>query len=355
MSYRILVVNPGSTSTKIGVYEDEQLLFDKTLRHSAEEIAQFNTIPAQKDWRRDLVMKALREQGFDARTLSAVSGRGGLLRPIRGGTYAVNDNMVKDCTIGVQGQHASNLGGLIAREIGDELGIPSYIVDPVVIDEMTDVARYAGHPLFQRVSIFHALNQKAVAKRFAKEQGKKYEDLNLIVCHMGGGVSVGAHVKGEVVDTGNALEGEGPFSPERSGTLPSGALVDLCFSGKYTEQEIRRMITGNGGLLAYTGSTDMQELMRRAATDAKVREVIDAFHYRVAKEIGAMAAAMKGQVDQIILTGGIAHGQETVDALKGYVSWIAPVTVYPGEGELLALAEGALRVLRGEETAKIYE
>ena len=195
MSYRILVVNPGSTSTKIGVYEDEQLLFDKTLRHSAEEIAQFNTIPAQKDWRRDLVMKALREQGFDARTLSAVSGRGGLLRPIRGGTYAVNDNMVKDCTIGVQGQHASNLGGLIAREIGDELGIPSYIVDPVVIDEMTDVARYAGHPLFQRVSIFHALNQKAVAKRFAKEQGKKYEDLNLIVCHMGGGVSIGAHMR----------------------------------------------------------------------------------------------------------------------------------------------------------------
>ena len=355
MPYRILVINPGSTSTKIGVYEDEQLLFDKTLRHSAEDIAQFNTIPAQKDWRRDLVMKALREQGFDARTLSAVSGRGGLLRPIRGGTYAVNDNMVKDCTIGVQGQHASNLGGLIAREIGDELGIPSYIVDPVVIDEMADVARYAGHPLFQRVSIFHALNQKAVAKRFAKEQGKKYEELNLIVCHMGGGVSVGAHVKGEVVDTGNALEGEGPFSPERSGTLPSGALVDLCFSGKYTQQEIRRMITGNGGLLAYTGSTDMQELMRRAATDAKVREVIDAFHYRVAKEIGAMAAAMKGQVDQIILTGGIAHGQETVDALKGYVSWIAPVTVYPGEGELLALAEGALRVLRGEETAKIYE
>ena len=199
MSYRILVVNPGSTSTKIGVYEDEQLLFDKTLRHSAEEIAQFNTIPAQKDWRRDLVMKALREQGFDARTLSAVSGRGGLLRPIRGGTYAVNDNMVKDCTIGVQGQHASNLGGLIAREIGDELGIPSYIVDPVVIDEMTDVARYAGHPLFQRVSIFHALNQKAVAKRYAKEHGKKYEDLNLIVCHMGGGVSIGAHMKGSVV------------------------------------------------------------------------------------------------------------------------------------------------------------
>ena len=258
MSYRILVVNPGSTSTKIGVYEDEQLLFDKTLRHSAEEIAQFNTIPAQKDWRRDLVMKALREQGFDARTLSAVSGRGGLLRPIRGGTYAVNDNMVKDCTIGVQGQHASNLGGLIAREIGDELGIPSYIVDPVVIDEMADVARYAGHPLFQRVSIFHALNQKAVAKRFAKEQGKKYEDLNLIVCHMGGGVSIGAHMKGSVVDTQNALDGEGPFSPERSGSLPTGQLVKQCFSGKYTESEMHRMLSGRGGLVAYTGSNDMR-------------------------------------------------------------------------------------------------
>ena len=239
MSYRILVINPGSTSTKIGVYEDEQLLFDKTLRHSAEDIAQFKTIAAQKDWRRDLVMRALREQGIDARTLSAVSGRGGLLRPIRGGTYAVNDNMVTDCTIGIQGQHASNLGGLIAREIGDELGIPSYIVDPVVIDEMADVARYAGHPLFQRVSIFHALNQKAVAKRFAKEQGKKYEELNLIVCHMGGGVSIGAHMKGSVVDTQNALDGEGPFSPERSGSLPTGQLVKQCFSGKYTEAEMQ--------------------------------------------------------------------------------------------------------------------
>ena len=354
MPYRILVVNPGSTSTKIGVYEDEQLLFDKTLRHSAEDIAQFNTIPAQKDWRRDLVMKALREQGFDARTLSAVSGRGGLLRPIRGGTYAVNDNMVKDCTIGVQGQHASNLGGLIAREIGDELGIPSYIVDPVVIDEMADVARYAGHPLFQRVSIFHALNQKAVAKRFAKEQGKKYEELNLIVCHMGGGVSVGAHVKGNVVDTENALDGEGPFSPERSGSLPTDAVMKLCFSGDYTEAELRKMFVGRGGLVAYAGSTDMRDLLKMAETDAKVAEVIDAFHYQIGKEIGSMAAAMHGQVDQIILTGGIAYGKETVQALKDMVEWIAPVTVYPGEDELLALAQAALRVLTGEEQAKDY-
>ena len=354
VSYRILVVNPGSTSTKIGVYEDEQLLFDKTLRHSAEDIAQFNTIPAQKDWRRDLVMKALREQGFDARTLSAVSGRGGLLRPIRGGTYTVNDNLVRDCTIGVQGQHASNLGGLIAREIGDELGIPSYIVDPVVVDELADVARYAGHPLFQRVSIFHALNQKAVAKRFAKEQGKKYEDLNLIVCHMGGGCSIGAHVKGSVVDTQNALDGDGPFSPERSGSLPTGQLVKLCCSGKYTEAELNRMLSGRGGLVAYTGSNDMRYLLAQAEHDKKIAGVVDAFHYQIGKEIGSMAAVMHGKVDQIILTGGIAYGQETVDAIAEMVSWIAPITVYPGEDELLALAQGALRVLKGEEKAQEY-
>lgn len=354
MSYRILVVNPGSTSTKIGVYEDEQLLFDKTLRHSAEDIAQFDTIPAQKDWRRNLVMKALREHGFDARTLSAVSGRGGLLRPIRGGTYAVNDNMVKDCTIGVQGQHASNLGGLIAREIGDELGIPSFIADPPVVDEMQAIARYSGHPLIQRVSKFHALNQKAVAKRYAKEVGKKYEELNLIVCHMGGGVSVGAHVKGSVVDTENALDGEGPFSPERSGSLPTDAVMKLCFSGDYTEAELRKMFVGRGGLVAYAGSTDMRDLLKMAETDAKVAEVIDAFHYQIGKEIGAMAAAMHGQVDQIILTGGIAYGKETVHALKDMVEWIAPVTVYPGEDELLALAQAALRVLNGEEQAKEY-
>ena len=354
MSYRILVINPGSTSTKIGVYEDEQLLFDKTLRHSAEDIAQFKTIAAQKDWRRDLVMRALREQGIDARTLSAVSGRGGLLRPIRGGTYAVNDNMVTDCTIGIQGQHASNLGGLIAREIGDELGIPSVIADPPVVDELQAIARYSGHPLIQRVSKFHALNQKAVAKRYAKEVGKKYEDLNLIVCHMGGGVSVGAHVKGSVVDTENALDGEGPFSPERSGSLPTDAVMKLCFSGDYTEEELRKMFVGRGGLVAYAGSTDMRDLLKMAETDAKVAEVIDAFHYQIGKEIGAMAAAMHGQVDQIILTGGIAYGKETVQALKDMVEWIAPVTVYPGEDELLALAQAALRVLNGEEQAKEY-
>lgn len=219
---------------------------------------------------------------------------------------------------------------------------------------MTDVARYAGHPLFQRVSIFHALNQKAVAKRFAKEQGKKYEDLNLIVCHMGGGVSIGAHMKGSVVDTQNALDGEGPFSPERSGSLPTGQLVKQCFSGKYTESEMHRMLSGRGGLVAYTGSNDMRYLLAQAEHDKKIAGVVDAFHYQIGKEIGAMAAVMHGKVDQIILTGGIAYGKETVDAISEMVGWIAPITVYPGEDELLALAQGALRVLKGEEKAQEY-
>ena len=321
MSYRILVINPGSTSTKIGVYEDETLLFDKTLRHSAEEIDKFDSIPAQKDWRRKLVMQALDDQGFDVTTLSAVSGRGGLL----------------------------------AREIGDQLGIPSYIVDPVVVDELSDVARYAGHPLFHRTSIFHALNQKAVAKRYAKEHGRKYEDLNLIVCHMGGGCSIGAHVHGSVVDTQNALDGDGPFSPERSGSLPTGQLVSLCFSGKYTAGEVRKMLAGHGGLVAYTGSNDMRDLLKAAHNgDKEIAGAVDAFHYQISKEIGAMAVVMKGQVDQIILTGGIAYGKETVDAITDMVGWIAPITVYPGEDELLALAQGALRVLNGEEPARVY-
>ena len=354
MSYKILVINPGSTSTKIGVFEDETMLFDKTLRHPAEEIAKFASIPDQKEWRKELVLEALKENNFDSKTLNAVSARGGLIAPMRGGTYATTDKILADCVKGVQGQHAANLGALIAREIGDELGIPSFIVDPPVVDEMCAVAKYSGHPAIVRRSKFHALNQKAVAKRYAKEVGKAYEDLNLIVCHMGGGISVGAHVNGSVIDTENALDGEGPFSPERAGTLPSGDLVNLCLGGQYTEAEIRKMLTGRGGLVAYTGSTDMRDLLKMAETDPKVAEVIDAFHYQIGKEIGSMAAAMKGKVDQIILTGGIAYGKETVAALKEMVEWIAPVTVYPGEDELLALTQGALRVLKGEEEVGVY-
>ena len=354
MSHEILVINPGSTSTKIGVFQDETLLFDVTLRHSAMEIGAYERVAHQKDFRKSLVLGALNENGYDVKRLSAVAGRGGTIRPIPGGTYAVNDKMVHDCEVGAGGEHASNLGALLAREIADELSIPSFVVDPPVVDELSDVARYSGHPLMQRQSKFHALNQKAVAKRYAKEIDRDYDTLNLIVCHMGGGISIGAHNHGRIVDTQPALDGEGPFSPERSGSLPTGELVRLCFSGKYTMEEIKKMLSGKGGMVAYLDSNNMIEIRDKAATDNKAAEVLEAFHYQIAKEIGAMAAALEGKVDQIILTGGIAYGKETVAALRRYVEWIAPVTVYPGEDELLALAQGALRVLNGEEEAKVY-
>jgi butyrate kinase len=355
MSYKILVINPGSTSTKIGVYEDETQLFEKTLRHPTEEIAKYATIVDQKDFRMNMILDMLKENDFDVKTLDVVVGRGGLLKPIPGGTYAVSDDLLKDLIAGVQGQHASNLGGILAREIGDSIGVPSYIVDPVVVDELGDVARISGVPELPRISIFHALNQKAVAKRYAKEQGVPYESLNLIVAHMGGGCSVGAHQGGKVIDVNNTLDGDGPFSPERSGGVPAGALIKLCFSGKYSEQEVYKKINGKGGTNAYLGTNDMREVLKRAQDgDAKAQLVFDAFTYQVAKDIGAMATVLKGKVDQIILTGGIAYGSAVVDAIKERVSFISGVTVYAGEDELLALTQGALRVLNGEEEAKVY-
>lgn len=355
MSYKILIINPGSTSTKIGVYEDETQLMEETLRHSTEEIAKYPSIYEQKDFRKDVILNVLKEKNIDLASIQVVVGRGGMLKPIPGGTYATSDNLIEDLKVGVQGQHASNLGGILAREIADQIGVPSYIVDPVVVDELADIARISGHPDFQRVSIFHALNQKAVAKRYAKEIGKPYEDLNLIVVHMGGGVSVGAHDHGRVVDVANALDGDGPFSPERSGGLPSGALMKLCFSGKYTQAEVSKMISGNGGFNAYLGTNDMRDVIKMSNEgNEKARLVQDAFHYQLAKEIGSMAVVLGGKVDQIILTGGIAYGKETQDALKAAVGFLGGITVYPGEDELLALAQGALRVLNGEEKAKEY-
>ena len=350
----ILVINPGSTSTKIGVFTEETLLFDATLRHSAEELAPYATIADQKEFRKNLVLDALQAKNYDAKKLSAVSARGGLVAPIPGGTYAVNDRLLVDSAVGVQGQHASNLGALIAHEIADELGIPAFVVDPPVVDELREVARFSGHPTIVRASKFHALNQKAVAKRYAKEKGIPYEELNLIICHMGGGVSVGAHDHGMIVDTQNALDGDGPFSPERSGSLPAGQLVELCFSGEYTKADIKKMLSGRGGVMAYTGTTNMIDVTEKAKTDAFTALVLEAFCYQIAKEIGAMAAVLNGKVDRIILTGGIAYGKETVAAISKKVEWIAPVTVYPGEDELLALTQGALRVLSGEEEAKVY-
>ncbi len=355
MSVKSLIINPGSTSTKIGVFEDENLLFEETLRHSTEEISQYASIVDQKDFRKKIITDLLEEKNFDLKDLNVVVGRGGMLKPIPGGTYAVTDDLLADLKIGKQGQHASNLGGILAKEIGDSIGVPSFIVDPVVVDELMPIARYSGVPELPRTSVFHALNQKAVAKRYAKEIGKAYESLRLIVVHMGGGVSVGAHEYGKVVDVFNALDGDGAFSPERAGAVPSGALIKMCFSGKYTEKEVYSKVVGKGGFNAYLGTNDMREVVKRANEgDEKAAMARDAFLLQVAKDIGSMACVLNGKVDQIIVTGGIAYNEYVVDVLKERAGFIAPFTVYPGEDELLALAQGALRVLNGEEQAMQY-
>lgn len=355
MSYKLLIINPGSTSTKIGVYEDEKELFEETLRHSTEEISKYASVFDQREFRKNVILDLLKEKNFDIKTLSAVVGRGGMLKPIEGGTYAVSDDLVNDLKIGVQGEHASNLGGILAKEIADELGLPSFIVDPVVVDELAEIARLSGTPFIPRKSKFHALNQKAVAKRYGKESGKGYENLNLIVVHMGGGVSVGAHSKGKVIDVNNALDGDGPFSPERAGGVPSGDLVKLCFSGNYTEKEVFSMLVGNGGLNAYANTNDMRDILKQMEEgDSKAKLLFDAFVYQICKDIGAMSTVLKGKVDKIILTGGIAYSPVVDDAIKERVSWISDLQIYGGEDELLALAQGAIRVLSGEEKAKIY-
>ncbi len=355
MSIKSLIINPGSTSTKIGVFGDETLLFEETLRHTTEEISQYASIADQKDFRKKIITDLLEEKQFDVKSLNVVVGRGGMLKPIPGGTYAVTDELLADLVVGKQGQHASNLGGILAREIGDSIGVPSFIVDPVVVDELMPIARYSGVPELPRKSVFHALNQKAVAKRYAKEQGVPYESLNLIVVHMGGGVSVGAHEKGMIVDVFNALDGDGAFSPERAGGVPSGALIKMCFSGEYTEKEVYSKIVGKGGFNAYLGTNDMRDVMKKVNEgDAKAAEMVDAFTFQVAKDMGSMACVLKGKVDQIIVTGGIAYNAPVIDALKERAGFIAPFTVYPGEDELLALTQGALRVLNGEEEAMKY-
>ena len=355
MSIKSLIINPGSTSTKIGVFEDETLLFEETLRHTTEEISQYASIADQKDFRKKIITDLLEKKEFDIKSLNVVVGRGGMLKPIPGGTYAVTDELLADLVVGKQGQHASNLGGILAREIGDSIGVPSFIVDPVVVDELMPIARYSGVPELPRKSVFHALNQKAVAKRYAKEQGVPYESLNLIVVHMGGGVSVGAHEKGMIVDVFNALDGDGAFSPERAGGVPSGALIKMCFSGEYTEKEVYSKIVGKGGFNAYLGTNDMRDVMKKVNEgDAKAAEMVDAFTFQVAKDMGSMACVLKGKVDQIIVTGGIAYNAPVIEALKERAGFIAPFTVYPGEDELLALTQGALRVLNGEEKAMEY-
>ncbi|MBQ7076923.1 MAG: butyrate kinase [Lachnospiraceae bacterium] len=356
--HKILVINPGSTSTKIGIYQDEEQIFVTNIHHETEEIKKYARIIDQLDFRKDLIEKALVDAGVDPTSLDAIVGRGGLVKPIVSGTYEVNDALLRDLKAGVQGEHASNLGGVLAKELAAQWGnIPSYIVDPVVVDEMEEVARYSGHPDVPRVSIFHALNQKAIAKRYAKEQGKKYEDLRLIVVHMGGGVSVGAHENGRVVDVFNGLDGDGAFAPERAGGLPSGGFLRVLMSGKYPDtKSAMKMIVGGGGVVAYLGTNNMIEVGKRAdAGEHDAFMVREAFLYQISKDIGAMSTVLKGKVDQILVTGGVAHDDYIVDHIKERVSHIAPVSVYPGEDELLALAQGGLRVLNKEEEAHIYQ
>ena len=353
--FKILAINPGSTSTKIAVYQDKEEIFEKTLRHSSEEIDKFEKIADQLDFRKDIIENVLKEGGINLDDLDAVVGRGGLLKPIKGGTYIVNDAMVEDLKIGVSGQHASNLGGIIARQIGDEINVPSYIVDPVVVDEMEEVARLSGVPEMPRISIFHALNQKAIGRRAAENIGKKYEDCNFLIVHMGGGITVGAHKKGKVIDNTNGLDGEGPFSPERSGGLPVGALFRACYGDEMTKDQVSKRIKGQGGVVAYLGTNDIREVEARINDgDEKAKLVYGAMIYQICKEIGAYATVLKGDIDAIILTGGIAHSAKVRDMIKERVGFLGEVLSYPGEDEMSALAEGGLRVLKGEEEALVY-
>lgn len=353
--FRILVLNPGSTSTKIGVFKNAACLFEKTIRHSKEDLSGYRRITEQHDFRKSAILEELHREGINLSKFDAVCGRGGLLRPISGGTYQVNQAMLEDLKIGFNGEHASNLGGIVAHEIACGLNIPAYIVDPVVVDELEEVARQSGVPELPRKSIFHALNQKAVARRVASDLGKLYRETNLIVAHMGSGITIGAHHNGRVIDVNNGLHGDGPFSPERAGTVPAGDLVTMCFSGQYNRKEVMQKLIGKGGLSAYIHTSDVVEVEKRiAAGDEKAAIIYDAMSYQIAKEIGSMASVLWGKVDAIALTGGLAYGKAFIQRISDRVDWIADVFVYPGENELQALAEGTLRVLRKEEKPNVY-
>lgn len=355
-SARILAINPGSTSTKIAVYQGGNVIFLKNIRHSVEELSKFEKITDQYEYRRNIIYQELKNAEIHLDKIKIVIGRGGLVKPISSGVYKVNDALKKDLVNCLMGEHASNLGGLIADDIAKQLpSAEAYIADPVVVDEFGSLARYSGHPLFNRVSIFHALNQKAIARTHAKSIMKSYEDMNLIVAHMGGGISVGAHHKGRVIDVNQALDGDGPFSPERSGTLPIGAVVKAAYSGEYTYEQMKEMIVGKGGMCAYMGTNDAFEIEQAAlAGHKKSYEVLDAMAYQVAKEIGAMSTVLKGDVDAILITGGMANGKWFCNLIIERVYKIAPVHVYPGEDEMRALAENAMLVLNGEIEAKEY-
>lgn len=351
----VLAINPGSTSTKLAVFEDETPRLVRTLRHSVEELSAFPQATDQFEFRKDLVLRELEADGIPLQ-FDAVIGRGGLFKPIPGGVYAINEQMLHDARHASR-PHACNLGCLIAADIASRIpGCRAFIADPGVTDELDEVARITGSPLMPRITIWHALNQRAIARRYAREKGTHYEDLNLIICHLGGGISIGTHLRGRCIDVNNALDGEGPFSPERAGTLPAGPLIDLCYSGRFTREELKKRISGRAGLAAHLGTTDVPAIVARIAEgDQHAELVLNAMVYQTAKSIGAAATVLCGRVDAILLTGGIAHSDYVVSRLTERVSFLAPVHVYPGEDELEALAQNALEALRGELEVQKYQ
>lgn len=352
---RILAVNPGATSTKFAVFEGDTVLIKKTVEHQGDELKTYLRVFDQFPYRIELIRKELTAAGISLESLSAVVGRGGLLKPVIGGTYRVNETMVKEMELAPRGEHASNIGSVIAYELANQLNIPAFIVDPVSVDELEPIARVSGSPWFERVSMTHALNMKAVARKVAAEMGRKYEEVRLVVAHLGTGVSLSAHVGGRMVDMVDGKE-EGPFAPDRCGGVPSSQLVKLCFSGKLTEKELRTGLFGSGGLYAYLGTKDIRQVKKMAENgDAKAEILLDALAYQVSKEIGSLSTVLKGKVDRIILTGGMAYATYFTDAITDRVGFIAPVVLVPGEEELESLAAGARRVLRGEEEPHVYQ
>jgi butyrate kinase len=351
---RILVINPGATSTKFAVYDGEILVFKKTIEHSAADTNVFVKVIDQYEYRLRLILQQLIVENIELSTLKGIVARGGILKPLKGGTYSISQTMVNDLREAARGEHASNLGAVMAYGLAQTLRIPSYIVDPVSVDEMEPVARISGLPDLPRISLIHALNTKAVARKVAKQLGKRYEDMNLIVAHLGTGISVTPHLKGRMIDVNNAKE-EGPLSPDRCGGLPVGQFLRLIFSGKYTFEELKEILNCKGGIYAYLGTADIRRAFAMADNgDEQARLVLEAFSYQVAKEIGGMATVLSGDVECIILTGGIAYSERIVNEIKKRVQFIAPVMIVPGEEELEALAFGALRVLRGQEEVQIY-
>ena len=352
----IIAINPGATSTKIAVYRTNKFVFLKTIRHDCDELLLFKETMDQLDYRMQMVVSEVKENHIPFDQVGLIVARGGLIHPIESGVYEVNEEMISDLEKGVMGDHASNLGGLIANQLLDQFpNAKAYIADPVVVDELQDVARISGHPNFQRTSIFHALNQKSTARTYAHSRGMEYEDLNLIIAHLGSGISVGAHRKGRVVDVNNGLDGEGPFGPERSGTLPTGALANYCFNSGSSYEEVRKMLAGKGGLFAYMGSKDAQWIEKQAREgDPKARLIQESMAYQISKEIGSLATVLGGEVHAIIITGGIAHNPDLTGYIKERVGFIAPVFIYPGEDEMRALSQNGAMLLSGKITAKEY-